>query len=126
MCAIAHNLVHIRKVHYIGTQQGIYELHKLVEEVSRCEEKKRIAWINMSNSILKGNTVNHDSTPLVPYGRCDVLVFDSQSKRSDDICTVRYGTVLYGTQVKDDSRVAPYNTVPYGTVGTRNSTYYTM
>ncbi len=52
----------------------------------------------MSKSILKGNTVNHDNTPLVPYGRCDVRVFDSQSKRSDNIGTVRYGAVRHASQ----------------------------
>ena len=48
----------------------------------------------MGNSnIYKGN-----------HGIVGVLIV-SQSKRYDDIGTVRYRTVPYGTQVKDDSRV---------------------
>ncbi len=67
------------------------------------------------------------------HGIVGVLIV-SQSKQYDDIGTVRYtGTVPYGKQVKDDSRVnkdpaVPYGTVPvpYGTAGIRNYTYCTM
>jgi hypothetical protein len=52
----------------------------------------------MSKSVLKGNIFSHDNVPLVPYGRCNVRVFDNQSKRSDDIGTVRYGAVRHARQ----------------------------